>query len=347
MQEIPNRNKIIISWLFAGCFLVAAMVIIGGITRLTHSGLSMVNWRPIMGTLPPLNVQQWQETFELYKQSPEYQKVNAHFNLEEFKSIFWWEYIHRLLGRLIGLVFLLPFAFFLIKGWVKGPLLKKLVFIFLLGGLQGLLGWFMVKSGLVDRPSVSHYRLAAHLVTALFLYVYIFWVALDLIFPLKEKQEKFLSQLRKNTGGLLALLTIQIVYGAFVAGLKAGFIMNTYPLMAGYVIHPSISNAFSEMGLSALTEHIVTVQFIHRTVGLILLVFGIYVWWIFRNRVDSKKLKLSLNLIVYSFLFQFLLGVLTLIYVVPVWLGVLHQFGAIVLLTVLIFQLHETRKVLN
>jgi len=294
-----------------------------------------------MGALPPLNESQWNETFELYKQSPQYQKVNSHYGLEEFKSIFWWEYIHRLLGRIIGLVFLFPFLYFLIRKWVKGPLLKKLVIMFFLGGFQGLLGWFMVKSGLVDKPSVSHYRLAAHLITALFLYSYIFWVALDLLQPVKRELSGGLKYLKKYTLVLFILLTIQIIYGAFVAGLKAGFIINTYPLMAGYLVHPSIGKAFSESGISAMFNHLVTVQFIHRTMALILVLFGTYTWWAFRTKIRTSAVRTSLNLIVITFLCQFILGILTLIYVVPVWLGVLHQFGSIVLLTVLIFQLHS------
>ena len=342
MKETDHK-KIILIWLFTGCFLVASMVIVGGITRLTQSGLSIVNWRPIMGSLPPLNEQQWNETFELYKQSPQYQKVNYHYGLEEFKSIFWWEYIHRLLGRIIGLVFLIPFVFFLMKKWVKGALLKKLIIIFLLGAFQGVLGWLMVESGLVDRPSVSHYRLAAHLITALFLYSYIFWVALGIIQPQKRKQNNLLSKFNSYSIVLLCILVLQIIYGAFVAGLKAGFILNTYPLMAGHLVHPSIGVALSESGVAALFDHLVTVQFLHRTIALILVLFGIYTWWIFRKHLQVSSIKKSLNLMILAFFIQFLLGVFTLIFVVPVWLGVLHQFGAIALLTILIYQIHTTK----
>lgn len=335
--------KPLVIWLFTGSFLVMLMVVIGGITRLTHSGLSIVHWDLIMGTLPPLNEAQWQETFEHYQQSPEFQKKNYHFELADFKSIFWWEYIHRLIGRLIGLIFLIPFLYFLFKGKIKGGLKKQLLIIFLLGGFQGFLGWFMVKSGLVDRPAVSHYRLAAHLVTALFLYVYIFWVALNVIYPEKRKLLGDYLKFKKFTVWLLVLVTVQIVYGAFVAGLKAGLILNTFPLMAGEIVHNSIGRAFANMGLAALTEDMVTVQFVHRYLAKILLIAGVFFWWQYRKKDISVSLKKSLNWMTIVFVGQFLLGVFTLLYAVPAWLGVLHQFGAIVLLTVLVYMLHGAR----
>lgn len=332
-------------WLFTGCFLVVLMVVIGGITRLTHSGLSIVHWDLIMGTLPPLNEAQWQETFEHYQQSPEFLKKNYHFELHDFKSIFWWEYIHRLIGRLIGLVFLIPFLYFLIKEKIQRSLTKKLLVVFLLGGFQGFLGWFMVKSGLIDRPSVSHYRLAAHLVTALFLYVYIFWVALDVLFPQKKKHLGDHPGFKKFTGWLLGLLTLQIIYGAFVAGLKAGLIMNTFPLMGGQLVHSSIGRTFENMGMLALTEDMVTVQFVHRYLAKILVIAGIVFWWKFRKGDISNSLKRSLNWMMIIFTGQFLLGVFTLLYAVPVWLGVLHQFGAIALLSILVYMRHRSGSV--
>lgn len=344
MKDNHHLYRPLIVWLLAGCFLVALMVIVGGITRLTESGLSIVNWNLLMGTLPPLNEQQWQEVFEMYQQSPEYKKVNTHFELEDFKSIFWWEYIHRLLGRLIGLVFLIPFVYFLYKRKVTGSLKTKLWVIFLLGAFQGFLGWFMVKSGLVERPSVSHYRLAAHLTTALFLYAYILWVALEVMFPRRVAGLASARKLKQWTVVLISLLTLQIIYGAFVAGLNAGFIVNTFPLMTGSVVHPSIGRAFGEMGLSALTEHLLTVQFIHRYLGKILVVLGLWVWWKYRKSDVSSPLKTALNWTAIVFVGQFLLGVFTLLFVVPVWLGVLHQFGAIVLLTVLVYMLYRARQ---
>ncbi len=330
-------------WLFTGCFLVATMVVIGGITRLTHSGLSMVNWKPVTGTLPPLNEEQWRESFESYQNSPEFKKINYHFTLEEYKAIFWWEYIHRLLGRVIGLVFVFPFIFFVVKKQIDKKLFKKLIGVFILGGLQGVLGWYMVMSGLVDRPSVSHYRLAAHLITALFLFSYIFWVALDLIQPLRRPVNSLYNRLFKFSLVLLFLLTAQIIYGAFVAGLKAGFIFNTYPLMAGSYVHPSIWGALSETGASALFDHVVTVQFIHRNLAIFLVGLGVFVWWKFKGNVIDLNIRYTLHVMLLVFALQFLLGVFTLINVVPAWLGVLHQFGAILLLAVLVYLVHSLR----
>lgn len=344
MKANHRIDKSLVIWLLTGCFLVALMVIVGGITRLTESGLSIVNWNLIMGTLPPLNEHQWQEVFELYRQSPEFQKVNAHFEMEDFKSIFWWEYIHRLLGRILGLVFLIPFVYFLYKKKVTGSLKTKLWIIFLLGAFQGFLGWFMVKSGLVDRPSVSHYRLAAHLTTALFLYAYILWVALQVMIPRQAARSAGAGKLKKWTVALLSILTLQIIYGAFVAGLNAGFIVNTFPLMTGAVVHPSIGRALGDMGLSALTEHILTVQFIHRYLGKLLVVLGFWVWWKYWKTDVSGPVKVALNWTALVFAGQFLLGVFTLLFLVPVWMGVLHQFGAIVLLTVLVYMLFRVKQ---
>src|SRR5690606_35074911 len=200
----------------------------GGLTRLTNSGLSMVEWNMFMGSIPPMNEAEWQETFDKYKQYPEYQKVNFHFSVDEFKKIFLWEYTHRFLGRFIGLVFIVPFLWFLFRGKLWPSLTFKLVIILILGGFQGFLGWYMVESGLISNPDVSHYRLAAHLITAFLTFAYTFWVALDLLYPNNKNKQKgmgFWIWL------LLFLLIIQIVYGAFVAGLNAGMVYNTWPKM--------------------------------------------------------------------------------------------------------------------
>ncbi|HJN63500.1 MAG TPA: COX15/CtaA family protein, partial [Flavobacteriales bacterium] len=214
-----KKNKSIIFWLLSGCFLIFTMVVIGGITRLTHSGLSMVNWNLITGTILPLNEVQWQETFELYKTSPEYLKINSHFTLDEFKSIFFWEYLHRLIGRVLGLVFIIPFIYFLIKKKLTQKLKIQSTLLLLMGAMQGAIGWWMVKSGLVDRPDVSHYRLAIHLITAFLTCAYIVWIALPLIFSNNNAGN---SKLFRLNIGLFILIVIQIIYGAFVAGLDAG-----------------------------------------------------------------------------------------------------------------------------
>ncbi|MGI8892455.1 MAG: COX15/CtaA family protein, partial [Bacteroidia bacterium] len=232
-----QQRKIIVTWLLTGCFLIFVMVLVGGVTRLTGSGLSITEWNVLMGAVPPLNEHEWQITFAKYQQTPQYLKENYHFTLAEFKSIFWWEYIHRLLGRFIGIVFLIPFIFFLVKKWLPKPLILKLTLIFFLGGLQGFIGWYMVQSGLIDNPSVSHFRLALHLVTAFLTFGFTLWVALDIIYP----------GVRINASALKvplifsALVLLQIIYGAFVAGLKAGFIYTTFPLMGDYLIPPGLN----------------------------------------------------------------------------------------------------------
>ena len=232
-------NKKVIYWLLTGCVLIFIMVVVGGITRLTHSGLSISNYKLISGTIPPMNEVEWQEAFELYKQYPEYQKINNRFTLEEFKDIYFWEWIHRVIGRFIGLVFFIPFVYFLLKKQLSKATVKKCLLLLFLGGFQGFLGWYMVKSGLVDRPDVSHYRLAMHLTTAFITFAFTLWVALDLWFPKKKEINRSFRNLIRI--GLLLLL-VQIVWGAFVAGLDAGWIHNHWPLMSdGQLIHETVT----------------------------------------------------------------------------------------------------------
>ena len=212
-------NKKVIYWLLTGCTLIFIMVIVGGITRLTHSGLSISNYKLISGTIPPTNAMQWNEAFDLYKQYPEYQKLNYNMTIDEFKDIYFWEWIHRVIGRFIGLVFVIPFVYFLLRKQLKKSTIKKCLILLAMGGFQGFLGWFMVKSGLVDKPDVSHYRLAMHLTTAFLTFAYTFWVALDLIFPSKKQvNTSFRNLIRVG----LVILVVQIIWGAFVAGLDAG-----------------------------------------------------------------------------------------------------------------------------
>jgi cytochrome c oxidase assembly protein subunit 15 len=321
---VEREDKIIVAWLYTGLFLVLLMVVIGGITRLTHSGLSMVDWKLIGGTIPPLTDEAWQTTFEKYKQFPEYQKTNMGMELSEFKAIFFWEYLHRMLGRFLGIVFIVPYAVFLMKGWVKGMLSKKLFMLLLLGALQGGLGWFMVKSGLVDAPSVSHFRLAIHLSAAFTLLVYIYWLILDLTKVARIKD----SRVSRLAVTLLVLVTIQIVYGAFTAGLKAGLIHPTFPLMGGKVF-PDSPPAFSS---TDFMYNPFNIQFVHRTIAWVIFFFTIF---LFKKVKDSQVNTNAALLILLAVILQFLLGVGTLIYHVPVTLAVIHQLGAVlVLLTV-------------
>ena len=307
--------------------MVLAMVVIGGITRLTHSGLSMVNWKLFAGAIPPLNQEAWQSTFENYKQFPEYLKHNQGMSLSEFKSIFFWEYLHRLIGRMIGLVFIIPFVFFIVKGWINKKIGKKLVILLLLGALQGALGWFMVKSGLVDRPSVSHFRLAIHLVAAFSLLVYIFWLILELK-GIKKISEPFIASFSKF---LLLFVFLQIVYGAFVAGLKAGLICPTFPDMCGNFFPYTIAN-FDFLNEGA------NIQFLHRSFAWLIFFAVVFLW----KKIKNSKLENKTgNLLLASVLIQFLLGVGTLLFNIPITLAVLHQLGAVFVLfsiTNLIYQ---------
>ena len=338
------QNRRIALWLFICCAMVFSMVILGGVTRLTGSGLSMVEWDPIFGILPPLDEQAWNATFELYKQSPEYRKINVGMDLDGFKNIYWFEYAHRVLGRTIGTVFLLPFLFFLVKGWISRPLLPKLIMMFVLGGLQGLLGWYMVKSGLVDNPHVSQYRLTAHLGLAVIIYAFMFWVALDLWygkFPRGEKR----PGLRRLTALLGALVFITILSGGFVAGLKAGFAYNTFPLMDGrwipaamFMQDPLWRNFF---------ENIATVQFDHRLLAMLVFASVSALWLATLRQPVSAQVRVGLHAMMAVALLQVGLGISTLLLHVPVTLAATHQGGALLLFTVVMYVNHRVVRAGN
>ncbi len=338
---MKRENKAIIYWLLTGCVLIFIMVVVGGITRLTHSGLSISNYKLISGTIPPMNDIEWNTAFDLYKQYPEYQKLNNNFSLEEFKDIYFWEWIHRVIGRFIGLVFFIPFLYFLIKKRLSKSTIKKAVILLILGGFQGFLGWYMVKSGLVDRPDVSHYRLAAHLTTAFITFAYTFWVALDLIFPNKKEVDK---KLRNFIRIGLVVLILQIIYGAFVAGLDAGWIHNHWPLMnEGKLIHETVYIEQNPTYLNFI-EGKSGVQFVHRTLAYIVVIFILSIWYRAKRMELTSFQTKGINSLLIMVGVQFLLGVLTLIFAVPVWLGVLHQVGAFILLSAMIFTLHRSSK---
>ena len=338
---MKKDNKAVIYWLITGCLLIFIMVIVGGITRLTHSGLSISNYKLISGTIPPMNETEWNEAFELYKQYPEYQKLNNHFTLEEFKDIYFWEWIHRVIGRFIGLVFIFPFIYFLIRKQLSKPTIKKSIVLLLMGGFQGFLGWYMVKSGLVDRPDVSHYRLAAHLTTAFLTFAYTFWVALDLMFPNKKNVD---TKLRNFIRIGLVILIIQIIYGAFVAGLDAGWIHNHWPFMSeGKFIHETVYTEQNPTYLNFL-EGKSGVQFVHRTLAYVVVIFILSIWYKATRNDISKWQSKGVNSLLIVVGIQFLLGVLTLLLAVPVWLGVLHQVVAFILLSCMVFTLHRFSK---
>lgn len=335
-----NPHKSVIIWLLSGCTLIFLMVVIGGITRLTNSGLSMVDWKLFMGVIPPLNEQEWLATFEKYKQFPEYQEVNYLFSLNEFKSIFFWEYLHRLFGRLIGLAFIVPFFYFLIRDKISGKLLGKCVVILCMGGFQGFLGWWMVKSGLVDNPDVSHYRLATHLISAFLTFAYTFWVALELVG--KEKKAPNVPFMRRGVLVLFILTVIQIIYGAFVAGLNAGFIMNTYPKMGDHWIAESVT-AMEPLWMN-FVDGLGGVQFVHRVLAHIVVALVIFLLMKSNKFELSAPQKKSLIVLISIVSAQFLLGVFTLLYAVPVWLGLTHQVGAFFLLGAIVYSMSSFRN---
>ena len=338
------RKRVLTIWLFSGCGLVALMVIIGGITRLTHSGLSMVDWRLFMGSIPPITDAEWQVTFEQYKNFPEYQQINFNFSLEDFKSIFWWEYIHRLIGRLIGLVFLIPFSIFLIKKWIDKKLLIHLLVMFVMGGLQGLLGWYMVKSGLVQDPSVSQYRLAAHLMAAFVTCSYIFWVALQIIYPKLQSQPSESSvKTYRMAIWITSVVTLQIIYGAFVAGLKAGKVYNTFPKMDSSWLPVELWSGFERDGWTALTSNVTWVQFLHRYLAYIVVIMVLLFWKKINYHELNKIQKTAVSTVLGITLGQALLGIFTLIFSVPIVLGVAHQVGALALLMSLVFVIFHFR----
>jgi cytochrome c oxidase assembly protein subunit 15 len=340
-QMDDSARRQVAAWLMLCCAMIFAMVILGGVTRLTGSGLSMVEWDPIFGVVPPLNEQQWEEVFAKYRASPEYQKINLGMDLHGFKSIYWFEFTHRLLGRSIGVAFLLPLLYFALRGMLGRPLLVRLGAAFILGGLQGVLGWYMVKSGLVDRPHVSQYRLTAHLSLALLIYAYLLWLLLDLLFP-APADTPAASGLRRAAPGVLGLVALTIVSGGFVAGLKAGYAYNTFPKMgdqwlppAGWMLQPGWRNLF---------ENLATVQFDHRLLALLTLVSVVALWLYARGRPMARSARAGLHLLLLVAIVQISMGIGTLLLHVPVALAAAHQAGALTLLSVALFVVHRLFK---
>jgi cytochrome c oxidase assembly protein subunit 15 len=387
-----KKNRPIVVWLLLGCFLIFAMVIIGGMTRLTNSGLSMVEWNLFMGSVPPTSEADWQELFDKYKQYPEYKLVNFNISVDEFKSIFYWEYSHRMFGRLIGLVFIIPFLWFWIKGKISKELMPKLLIILAMGAFQGFLGYWMVESGLVKDPDVSHYRLAAHLTTAFLTFAYTFWVALGLVYgksvirrpePVEGGNRKSeileedartqssdsdqinpaighrsLSEVEGRPSAqnlnsnkpsiykwirvLLVVLVIQIVWGAYVAGLNAGKVYNTWPKMGDKWIAD---------GVTAMTpwwhnfiEGLAGVQFVHRYLAYVVVGLVLFIFFKGKRMNLFVSQRRGLNALLIAVGVQFFLGIFTLLYGVPLWLGVVHQLGAFFLLGATVYVLHRFQQ---
>lgn len=337
-EHIDQRQIAI--WLFCICILIFTMVVLGGVTRLTRSGLSMVEWQPIMGVMPPISESSWQETFEKYKQFPEYQKINIDMDLEEFKTIFYFEYGHRILGRLIGLCFLVPFLYFLIRKKIKKQMTVKFIIMFILGGFQGLLGWYMVKSGLANDPHVSQYRLTAHLSAAIAIYGYIFWVALGLISPkAKNTSIEGIQSIWKFSLLITTIIAIMIISGGFVAGTHAGLAYNTFPLMAGYFFPPGLYSM--EPFYISVFEDLTTIQFNHRMIAYALCIAVPVFWFKTRTQPLTNRTRVVLNLLLIMLAIQVSLGISTLLLAVPVALAATHQAGALALFTLALFVNHE------
>lgn len=336
-----SARRQVATWLFICAAMVFATLVVGGVTRLTHSGLSIVEWQPIVGTIPPLNLAEWEETFDKYKKTPEYEKVNHQMSLDEFKGIFWWEYFHRVLGRTIGMVFLFPFLYFLWRRKVDKPLVPKLIGIFILGGLQGAMGWYMVKSGLVDDPRVSQYRLTAHLSLAFVIFIAMVWVALGILNERVATVSESVAKLRR-AGFWLAVLTFyMVVTGGFVAGIRAGKAYNTFPLMNGHVVPPEIF--MIEPWYLNFFNNMATTQFDHRLGAWILAFLVPWLWWKVRNAPVVPRARLAASVLLLALAAQIALGITTLLLAVPVGFGAAHQGGAMVVFGLVLWLNHELR----
>ena len=343
---IPERNRRLLHrWIWAIILVIAGIVVVGGITRLTQSGLSIVKWEPIVGTLPPLNEAQWIERFDQYRQFPEYQQLRPGMTMGEFKQIFFWEYLHRLLARGLGLVFLVPFAVFWFTGRLTRPVAGRALALFGLGMAQGLMGWLMVASGLVDRPSVSHFRLAAHLSLAFTIVAVAVWLARNIAVMPRPDAERIAvpTAITRGLAVVAVLLGTQIVWGAFVAGLDAGYGYNTFPLMGGRLVPPGIFT--TQPIVEAALNHPAGVQFGHRVLGTLLLTAAVVLAWRARRAdVDPRSRRYAFGL-AGGVASQYLLGVLTLLYLVPIPIAVTHQAVALLLLGWTVAWFHHLRDV--
>ncbi len=336
----PGRDALhrsVRRWLLLVAAMIAAMVVLGGLTRLTESGLSMTEWRPLFGWLPPLDGEAWQRLFALYRETPQYRQVFPDLTLDGFRAIFWLEYLHRLLGRLVGLVFLAGFVILLVRRRLPRRLIPSLVALFVLGGLQGALGWYMVASGLVDRPSVSHYRLAAHLSLALILYAWIVW-----LLARQGAAERPVAA----GGGLLPLavygsIALTVLFGAFVAGLDAGRIYNSFPLMGGALVPADYLRPGG--GLGETVANPVAVQFNHRLLAVLTVLLAAALWRRAQRRGTAQE-RLCAAWLLAAIVLQAGLGIATLLLFAPVWLAALHQAGALAVVTAAVLHAAAPRR---
>ena len=332
-----SKNYIIV-WLNITIFFLVLMILVGGITRLTNSGLSMVDWKPITGIVPPLSHDDWIDSFEEYKEFPEYKIKNYDMDLSDYKFIYFWEYIHRMLGRFFGFLFIIPFTFFLAKGYLSKKLIYKLLFLFVLGGSQGFVGWYMVKSGLVNEPNVSHYRLSLHLFLAFLILSYTYKLKLSIIYNKLSKINNY-DFINRFSSLILILLFIQVIYGAFNAGLKTVHEISTFPFYNGMVF------PFSKMTLNPwwlnLLENNFSVQLIHRYLGFtIVLLIGFLVSKI---NFHAIRLKIETQYIISLILYQCILGVLTLVSKAVLVFALMHQLLAIITILLMIRISHKLK----
>jgi cytochrome c oxidase assembly protein subunit 15 len=346
-SPVVRDRHAVLTWLAMCLLLVALMVLVGGYTRLSGSGLSITKWKPIHGVIPPLNDSEWQEEFSSYQNTPQYKLINSDISLAGFKDIFWPEYIHRLLGRAIGIIFFLPLLVFTIRKSITKIFFWKMVAILALGGLQGGIGWIMVKSGLQDSPYVNHSKLALHLSIAFIIFALILWNFLDIIYDTKNKcAAKTGAKLIKPLFKLwIFLLFIQIIFGGFMAGLHAGFVYNTWPTMNGEFLPNELLNA-SLFNINIL-GNIAFIQFIHRTLAVLLAIF--YLLWCYSNRKYITENSLGRGCVFLSLVIflQFTLGVVTLIFNVPLLIALTHQIVALFLWAVAIWLLYRLSNYIN
>lgn len=336
-------NRQVAVWLLFCAAVIFGMIVLGGVTRLTGSGLSMVEWSLFMEIIPPLSEQAWLEVFEKYKQFPEYQLVNQGMELAEFKRIFAYEYAHRMLGRFIGIIFFFPLVYFVWKKRIAKQHLPKLITLFLLGGAQGLLGWYMVQSGLVDVPRVSQYRLISHLGLAVIIYGFMLWVALDLLYPEQHKALGVGPRFKWAAYGISGLVFVMILSGGLVSGIFAGFAYNTFPLMNGRFFPVGLYGL--EPVWRSIFEDITTVQFNHRMIAyLLVIVITSFVVAAMRAGVSGRARTACFALLAMLVL-QVSLGISTLLLVVPVPLAAAHQAGAVLLLTASLYLSHSLKNV--
>jgi len=337
-----SSTRAIVVWLGICCLLVFGMVVVGGATRLTHSGLSITEWQPIVGTLPPLSAADWNDAFIKYRSTPEFREVNRGMTLAQFKPIFWWEYFHRLLGRAIGVVFLAPYLWFLARRRIPKRFRWPLAGIFALGAAQGFVGWLMVESGLVDDPRVSQFRLTAHLGLAVAIFAAMLWIALSLAFPARiDAAQARVRSLRRFANGVAALVFVMILSGGLVAGIRAGFAYNTFPLMNGRIVPAGI--LMLDPWWKNFFWNIATVQFDHRVGALLVACAVAALWWRLRHAAVPSRAKGGSSALLAMVAAQASLGIATLVYVVPLPLAALHQAGAVAVLALALNVAHALR----